>query len=132
MTLDIQRSGYDNLFLVAGYDWYSKLQLTQGPDYQAWDKEAQRLAANFDKLDKTDPVLVAKWENEVLHACGMKGKPLPKPVVPAPKPAPAAAAKPAAKVAAPPAVDPAFAAILVPNDKQPQPPIAVSPPKEAQ
>ena len=76
--VDLERDGYDNLFLVAGYDWYAKLQLSLGPDYQAWDKEATRLVTNFDKhLDKTDPVLVAKWENEVRHACGMKGKPLP-------------------------------------------------------
>lgn len=72
--IDIKRSGYDNLFLVGGYDWHAKFTATSPLDV---DQKAKTLCANFDKLDKKDVVLVAKWENEVLHACGMKGKPLP-------------------------------------------------------
>lgn len=83
-TADIERSGYDNLFLVAGHDWYAKLAAVMGGDPAEWDKAALRLAANFDRLDKSDVVNVAKWENELFKACGMPGKPLPKVVKPAP------------------------------------------------
>lgn len=72
--IDIKRSGYDNLFLVGGYDWHAKFTAKSPDDVEF---RAATLSANFDKLDKQDVVLVAKWENEVLHACGMKGKPLP-------------------------------------------------------
>jgi hypothetical protein len=72
--LDTKRSGYDNLFLVAGYDWHAKM--TDVSPLGVEDK-ARTLCANFEKLDKNDVILVAKWENEVRHACGMKGKPLP-------------------------------------------------------
>lgn len=78
--IDIKRSGYDNLFLVGGYDWHAKFTATSPHDVE---QKAKTLSANFDKLDKKDVVLVAKWENEVLHACGLKGKPLP--VVPKPE-----------------------------------------------
>ena len=74
MTLDIKRSGYDNLFLVGGYDWYAKLSAVEPVGIE--DK-AKALAADFDDLDKKDDVLVAKWKNEVLHACGMQEEPLP-------------------------------------------------------
>lgn len=86
--IDIERSGYDNLFLVAGHDWYAKLAAVMGGDPAEWDKTAVRLAANFDRLDKSDAVNVAKWENELLKACGMPGKPLPKVAKPAPVEAP--------------------------------------------
>lgn len=76
--IDIERTGYDNLFLVVGHDWYAKLAAVMGGDPAEWDKKAQLLASNFDRLDKSDPVNVAKWENEVLKACGLPGKPLPK------------------------------------------------------
>lgn len=74
MTIDLKRSGYDNLFLVGGYDWHAKFTATNPADVE---QKAKTLSTNFDKLDKADVVLVAKWENEVLHACGLKGKPLP-------------------------------------------------------
>lgn len=72
--LDIKRTGYDNLWLVAGHEWQAKMVAAGVADWQA---EVKRLSDNFAKLDKKDVVEVAKWENEVLHACGMRGKPLP-------------------------------------------------------
>lgn len=95
MTLDIKRSGYDNLFLIGGYDWYAKFAAKNPLDVE---QKAKTLIANFDKLDKHDVVLVAKWENEVLHACGMNGKPLP---VVAAKPVKESVVKPAPAVQAP-------------------------------
>ncbi len=74
MTLDIKRSGYDNLFLIGGYDWYAKFSSVNPSDIEA---RAKALCDAFDKLGKKDVVLVAEWENEVLQACGMESKPLP-------------------------------------------------------
>jgi hypothetical protein len=74
--LDVKRTGYDNLWLVVGHDWQARM-LAHGFAGDAWQAEAKRLTDNFAKLDKKDVVEVAKWENEVLHACGMHGKPLP-------------------------------------------------------
>lgn len=75
--IDVKRSGYDNLFLAGGYDWHAKMMVVCNNDHEAVDKKAKTLAQNFDKLDKSDPVNVAKWENELLNACGLRGKPLP-------------------------------------------------------
>ena len=72
--LDVKRTGYDNLWLVVGHDWQAKMVAAGVAD---WHAEVKRLTENFSKIDKKDVVEVAKWENEVLHACGMHGKPLP-------------------------------------------------------
>jgi hypothetical protein len=86
--LDTKRTGYDNLFLVGGYDWQAKMSAVLNGNYEALELKVKTLTTNFEKLDKKDVVNIAKWENEVLHACGMKGKPLPVVTTPAPKPVP--------------------------------------------
>lgn len=91
MTIDLLRDGYDNLFLVGGYDWHAKMTAVNPATVE---HEAKRLSTNFDKLNKKDVVVVAKWENEVLHACGLPGKPLPK-VAPVVAPVKPVEAKPA-------------------------------------
>lgn len=93
--LELDRSGYDNLWLIGGHDWHAKMMAQLG-DGNAVAELSQKLSANFDRLDKKDPVMVAKWENEVLRACGMPGKPLPKvakPIPPKAAPAPVVVAQ---------------------------------------
>lgn len=103
--LDTKRTGYDNLFLVGGYDWQAKMSVALNGDHEALAVKVKTLTSNFDKLDKKDVVIVAKWENEVLHACGLKGKPLP--VVAAPVKAVVAPKQAVAPVVAEPAPVPA-------------------------
>jgi len=66
--IDFERSGYDNLFLLAGHDWQAKM-VKAGLDN--WRQVSVDLQEAFDILDKNDKREVILWMNALYKSCGM-------------------------------------------------------------
>ena len=73
-NVDLTLPGYDNLFLVGGFNWTSKISKLHPQDFiQRGLDHAER----FNLLDKSDHMKVSLWANELRHMCSEPGKPLP-------------------------------------------------------
>ena len=72
--VNLDLPGYDNLFLVGGFNWTAKMVKLHPINFI---QLAMDHAERFDKLNKYDLIKVGLWANEFRHMCSEPGRPLP-------------------------------------------------------